>query len=122
MHGMHQPWAQAGVPVPPTTRFTMVVACYSSLRGHNRGMRKRKRLLSYQISLIPEKTGGYTVLVTTLPGCVSYGSTIEEATQNAREAIELHLENLAAHKEPIPEDNETAPVFTTLVLVTPTYV
>ena len=85
-------------------------------------MRKQKKLLSYQISLIPEKTGGYTVLVATLPGCVSYGSTIEEATQNAREAIELHLENLAAHKEPIPEDNETVPVFTTLVQVTPTYV
>jgi predicted RNase H-like HicB family nuclease len=85
-------------------------------------MRKRKKLLSYQISLIPQKAGGYTVLVPTLAGCVSYGSTLEQATQNAREAIELHLENLAAHKEPIPEDNETVPVFTTLVQVTPTYV
>ena len=100
----------------------MVAPCYSFRRGHNRGMRKRKKLLSYQISLIPEKSGGYTVLVATLPGCVSYGGTIEEATRNAREAIELHLENLAAHKEPIPEDNETVPVFTTLVQVTPTYV
>jgi predicted RNase H-like HicB family nuclease len=85
-------------------------------------MRKRKKVLSYQISLIPEKTGGYTVLVATLPGCVSYGSTIEEATANAREAIELHLENLAAHHEPLPEDNDTVPVFTTLVQVTPTHV
>jgi predicted RNase H-like HicB family nuclease len=67
-------------------------------------MRKAKKVLSYQISLIPEKAGGYTALVPTLPGCVSYGSTIEEATQNAREAIELHLENLAAHNEPLPED------------------
>jgi antitoxin HicB len=100
----------------------MGAPCYSFLRGHNRVMRKRKRVLSYQISLVPEKTGGYTVLVATLPGCVSYGSTIEEATQNAREAIELHLENLAAHKESIPEDNENAPVFTTLVQVTPTHV
>ena len=85
-------------------------------------MRKRKRLLSYQISLIPEKTGGYTEPVPALPGCVSYGSTIEQATQNAREAIELHLENLAAHKEPLPEDNESVPVFTTLVQVTPAHV
>ncbi len=65
-------------------------------------MGKSKKLLSYQISLIPEKTGGHTVLVPALPGCVSFGSTIEEATQNAREAIELHLENLAAHNEPLP--------------------
>src|SRR5271157_1368416 len=66
-------------------------------------MRKRKRVYSYQINLIPEEEGGYTVLVPMLPGCVSYGGTIEEATANAPEAIELHLENLAAHKEPIPE-------------------
>ena len=85
-------------------------------------MRRPKKAFSYQISLIPEKSGGYTVLVPTLPGCVSYGSTIEEATQKAREAIELHLENLAAHNEPLPEDNETAPVFTTLVQVTSAHV
>jgi len=85
-------------------------------------MAKPKKLLSYQISLIPEKTGGYTVLVPTLPGCVSFGSTMEEATQNAREAIELHLENLAAHNEPLPEDNDNAPVFTTLVQVTSAHV
>lgn len=68
-------------------------------------MPKQKKTLSYQISLVPEKEGGYTVLVPLLPGCVSYGQTIEEAVANAREAIELHLENLAAHKEPIPEEN-----------------
>ncbi|MGO9271133.1 MAG: type II toxin-antitoxin system HicB family antitoxin [Terriglobia bacterium] len=85
-------------------------------------MRKRKRVYSYQINLIPEEEGGYTVLVPMLPGCVSYGGTMEEATANAREAIELHLENLAAHQEPIPEGNETVPVFTTLVQVTTSHV
>jgi antitoxin HicB len=60
-------------------------------------MSKARKEYAYQINLIPEKEGGYTVLVPLLPGCVSYGSTIEEATANAREAIELHLENLAAH-------------------------
>ncbi len=63
-------------------------------------MRKPRR--TYQINLIPEAEGGYTVIVPALPGCVSYGASVEEAVQNAREAIELHLENLAAHREPIP--------------------
>ncbi len=85
-------------------------------------MRKAKKTYSYQINLIPEKEGGYTVLVPALPGCVSYGRTIEEATVNAREAIELHLENLAAHKEPIPEANDSRPIFTTLVQVEPSHV
>ena len=83
---------------------------------------KRSKGYSYQINLIPEDEGGYTVLVPSLPGCVSYGSTAEEAASNAREAIGLHLENLAAHGEPIPAGNETAPVFTTLVHVTPSHV
>jgi predicted RNase H-like HicB family nuclease len=85
-------------------------------------MRRRKKVYSYQISLIPEKEGGYTVLVPVLPGCVSYGRTVEEATANAREAIELHLENLAAHKEPIPEGNESVPVLSALVQVAASHV
>jgi predicted RNase H-like HicB family nuclease len=85
-------------------------------------MRKLKKEYSYQINLIPEEEGGYTVLVPLLPGCVSYGATVEEATANAREAIELHLENLAAHKQPIPEGNESVCIFTTLVHVSPSHV
>ena len=70
---------------------------------------------SYHIDLVPDEEGGYTVIVPALPGCVSYGRTIPKATRNAREAIELHLQNLAAHKEPIPKGNEAAPVLSTLV-------
>ncbi|HUY15382.1 MAG TPA: type II toxin-antitoxin system HicB family antitoxin [Terriglobia bacterium] len=68
-------------------------------------MRRTKRVYSYQINLIPEPEGGYTVLVPLLPGCVSYGESIEEAAANAREAIELHLENLSAHRQPISGDD-----------------
>ena len=83
--------------------------------------RKTKKVYSYQINLIPEKEGGYTVLVPLLPGCVSYGQTIEEAARNAKEAISLHLEALAAHKQPIPKEQEI-PVFITLVSVTSAHV
>ena len=69
-------------------------------------MRKTKKQYSYQINLIPDEEGGYTVVVPLLPGCISYGGTIEEATANARAAVELHLENLAAHNQPIPLGNE----------------
>ena len=85
-------------------------------------MSRARKGYAYQINLVPEPEGGYTVLVPSLPGCVSYGATVEEATLHAREAIELHLENLAAHREPIPGRNESAPVFTTLVHVTPSHV
>lgn len=97
-------------------------ACYFLAIGDNVVMAKPKKEYSYQVNLIPEAEGGYTVVVPLLPGCLSYGSTIEEATANAREAIELHLENLAAHHEPIPLGNESVQVFTTTVHVSPTHV
>ena len=82
-------------------------------------MRKTAKVYSYQINLIPEPEGGYTVMVPALPGCISYGQTMQEATHNARGAIDLHLQNLAAHNEPIPEGHDTLPVFSTMVQVTP---
>ena len=85
-------------------------------------MRRTKKVYSFQINLVPDEDGGYTVLVPLLPGCVSYGRTIEQATSHAREAIELHLENLAAHGQPFPAGGQAAPVFTTVVHVSPAHV
>ena len=42
--------------------------------------------------LEPSDEGGYTVIVPTLPGCISEGESREEALANIREAIELYLE------------------------------
>lgn len=80
-------------------------------------MGKVKKLYSYQIDLVPDEEGGYTVIVPALPGCISHGETVEEAAHNAREAIELHVENLVAHKEPIPGSHDSVPIFSTLVQV-----
>ena len=40
----------------------------------------------------PSDEGGYTVVVPSLPGCISEGETKEEAVKNIKEAIELYLE------------------------------
>lgn len=57
-----------------------------------------------QVVLIPDETGGYVVEVPSLPGCYSQGETIEEALENIKEAIELHIESMIAHGEDVPED------------------
>jgi predicted RNase H-like HicB family nuclease len=85
-------------------------------------VRKRKTESPSQVNLIPDEEGGYTVVVPLLPGCISFGKSIEEATTNAREAIELHIENLVAHNEPVPLGNESVQVFTTTVHVNPMHV
>jgi len=62
---------------------------------------------NYKILLRAEPEGGFTVSVPSLPGCITFGSDIFEAREMAKEAIELYLESLRAHNEPIPNDNET---------------
>ena len=63
--------------------------------------------LTYRVLLKREPEGGYTVNVPSLPGCVTYGDTIEEAVEMAREAIELYLESLREHGEEIPTEEDT---------------
>jgi len=48
--------------------------------------------MKLKVILEPSDEGGYTVFVPSLPGCISEGNTVEEATANIREAIELYLE------------------------------
>ncbi|HIJ05892.1 MAG: Uncharacterized protein XE11_1779 [Methanomicrobiales archaeon 53_19] len=64
------------------------------------------RSLNYRIHLRKEPEGGYTVTVPTLPGCVTFGETIEEAITMAREAIELYIEDLQEKGEDIPTEEE----------------
>lgn len=47
-----------------------------------------------------ENWGAY---VPDLPGCITTGETLEEARRHIREAIELHVEGLAAEGLPVPE-------------------
>jgi antitoxin HicB len=50
----------------------------------------------YEVVLIPEEEGGYSVTVPALPGCVS------QALAMIREAIEGYLASLEAHGDPVP--------------------
>jgi len=64
------------------------------------------KILNYRILLKKEPEGGYTVMVPMLPGCVTYGKNIEDAIKMAKEAIELYIEALKTHLEPIPVEDE----------------
>lgn len=58
----------------------------------------------YTVVFQKEPEGGYTVIVPALPGCVTYGKTIEEATKAIREAIDSYLGSLAKDKQSPPSD------------------
>jgi predicted RNase H-like HicB family nuclease len=44
------------------------------------------------VILLPEAEGGYSVFVPLFPGCCTQGETVQEALDNAKEALELLLE------------------------------
>ena len=48
--------------------------------------------------------GGYQVIVPALPGIVTFGRTLEEAREMARDAITCHLRGLLKDNEEIPDD------------------
>ena len=63
--------------------------------------------LTYRIMMRREPEGGFTVNVPALPGCVTFGETIEHAMEMAKEAIQLYVETLQADGEPVPDDSQT---------------
>ncbi|HWQ99817.1 MAG TPA: type II toxin-antitoxin system HicB family antitoxin [Candidatus Methylomirabilis sp.] len=58
----------------------------------------------YHVIFRPEPEGGFTVIVPSLPGCISYGKDLEEAQRMITEAIELYIEDLKADNEEVPSD------------------
>lgn len=62
---------------------------------------------NYRILLTREPEGGFTVVVPSLPGCITYGDTMDNAVEMAKDAIELYLESLLAHGEEIPDEANT---------------
>jgi antitoxin HicB len=61
----------------------------------------------YNIVLRPEPEGGYTALVPALPGCVTYGRTLDEARTMAKDAISGYIASLRKHGDPVPTDDNT---------------
>lgn len=59
----------------------------------------------YTVILIPDtEGGGYTVQVPTLPGCTTEGDTLQEALENAKDAIRLYVEDVIESGERVPEE------------------
>ncbi len=68
-------------------------------------MAKKKVAKVFQYTAIfePEKSGGYSVIIPALPGCISQGENFEEALTNIKEAAELYLEDLKESEIPKEE-------------------
>lgn len=70
-------------------------------------MKKAADMYSYSVFYESAPEGGYVAFVPALPGCHTQGETLEETEKNVREAIEVYLESLATHSDPIPRENKS---------------
>ena len=60
--------------------------------------------MRYVIVIHKDPGSSYGVTVPGLPGCFSAGDTLDEAFDNAQEAITGHVETLLMDAQPVPEE------------------
>ena len=65
-----------------------------------------KSTIHYNVIFRAESEGGFTAIVPSLPGCVTYGKDLKEAKKMAKDAIMGYLTSLAKHNESIPSDKD----------------
>ena len=57
----------------------------------------------YHIAIVIEKDkSGYFAYAPELQGCYTQGDTFEEALENIKDAVKLHIEDRTAKNEPLP--------------------
>jgi len=62
---------------------------------------------TYRVILDWDTEGkGWNVAVPAIPGCFTWGRTVDEALGYAREAVERNPEDMAARGEAIPEPDD----------------
>lgn len=64
------------------------------------------KALQYNVIFTAEPEGGFTALVPSLPGCITYGKDLSEAKAMILDAITGYIASLKKHDEPIPTDEE----------------
>jgi predicted RNase H-like HicB family nuclease len=70
--------------------------------------------VKFRVRIERDEDGVFVAEVPSLPGCVTQGSTREDALRNVEEAIAVYLESLKAYGEPIPPSIDEEVVDVTL--------
>jgi predicted RNase H-like HicB family nuclease len=76
---------------------------------------KAMTTLRYKILLRKEEDSTYTVIVPSLPGCLTFGHTVEEALAMAKEAIEGFIACMIERGEEVPIETDDSLICTVAV-------
>ena len=62
--------------------------------------------MKFRVTIFEDEDGVFIAECISLPGCVSQGSTRDEALANIKDAIQGYLASLEKHGEPVPPPME----------------
>ncbi len=65
---------------------------------------KKKHFFTYRAIVEPDEKDTFHAYIPALPGCHTWGNSIEEARKNLREAALLYLSSLIEDKKYIPKE------------------
>ncbi len=60
----------------------------------------------FKVETSEEEDGRWSVWISDLPGCTSWGHSKQEALENIKAALELYVEVMIEKGEPFPVDTE----------------
>ncbi len=61
-------------------------------------------IYTYRVIIEPDENNTFHGYVPSLPGCHTWGETLEKTKKNLKEAIEVYVASLIADKEPVPQE------------------
>lgn len=64
--------------------------------------------MDYLVIIESAQDGSYSAYVPDLLGCTSCGDTLDEVEQLIQEAIQIHIESLREHGNPVPPPTSRA--------------
>ena len=63
--------------------------------------------MDYVVVIEKADDNSYSAYIPDLPGCVACGETQDEVRLSIQQAVDLHIESLRAHNEPVPKPSTT---------------
>lgn len=77
-----------------------------------------RKIYQYTAVFEPDrKSGGFTVTIPALPGCISEGDTFEEALKSIKEAAVLYIEVMRGKSFNVPKEEKGVVVMPVEVMV-----
>jgi len=64
----------------------------------------KKKVMQFNVIFRPEIEGGFTAIVPSLPGCITYGKDLSQAEEMVRDAISGYLASLKKRRQKVASD------------------